>query len=302
MTWADLSVKPKYWCKHCKTFVRDTKLEKQNHEATPKHQGNLQRFLRDLHRGHEREERDAQRAKDEVARLNGITADSTAAGNGPQGRKPAIPAASDKKQAGSADRKRQLQQLADMGISVPEEARREMAMAGDWQTQSVTPMYEKVESVKNEEDGEEQKPSALAIGVRKRRFDGDEEKEEAGVTVVRKGWGSTSRTWNAGNDGDLDALLESTKTITPKPNGRSDAPSVTDSATTTVFHEQPSHESKEPPGEQSIKREDSGDATMSTEKLANPYPVDTTLKTEEDVGVSGVVFKKRKAKPIRQKG
>ena len=29
-------VKPKYWCKHCKTYVRDTKLEKANHEATPK--------------------------------------------------------------------------------------------------------------------------------------------------------------------------------------------------------------------------------------------------------------------------
>ena len=43
---------PKYWCKHCGIYVRDTKLERTNHEATGKHQGALKRFLRDLHRGH----------------------------------------------------------------------------------------------------------------------------------------------------------------------------------------------------------------------------------------------------------
>ncbi len=70
---------PKYWCKHCKTYVRDTKLERTNHDATPKHQGNLKRFLKDLHRGHEKDEKDKERAKAEVARLNGLPVGSGSA-------------------------------------------------------------------------------------------------------------------------------------------------------------------------------------------------------------------------------
>ncbi|MBE7181524.1 MAG: hypothetical protein INR71_10015, partial [Terriglobus roseus] len=63
---------PKYWCKFCKTYVRDTKFERQQHDATGRHQSNIQRSLRTLHRDAERGERDKQRARDEVARLNGV--------------------------------------------------------------------------------------------------------------------------------------------------------------------------------------------------------------------------------------
>lgn len=299
MTQADMSVKPKYWCKHCKTFVRDTKLEKQNHEATPKHQGNLQRFLRDLHRGHEREERDAQRAKDEVARLNGIAASSTATGNGLLGRKPAIQAPSDKRQGGPADRKRQLQQLADMGIAVPADVQKEMAMAGDWQTQFVTPIYHKRDDIKAEDDSEEPKASTLAVGVRKRKYEGDEEKEEAGAVVVKKGWGSTTRSWNADNDGDLDSLLGTVSTVKRKPDTSSEVLLATDSATKTPLYGQLSQELNRVPEEQPIKRENSEDMTIPA--VTPTYPTDTPLKSEEDAGTPGVFFKKRKAKPAPQK-
>ena len=63
---------PSYWCKFCSIYVRETPIERKNHEASAKHQNNIQRSLRDLHKNKEREDRDKQRAKDEVARLNGV--------------------------------------------------------------------------------------------------------------------------------------------------------------------------------------------------------------------------------------
>lgn len=300
MARANISAKPKYWCKHCKTFVRDTKLEKQNHEATPKHQGNLQRFLRDLHRGNERVKQDAQRAKDEVARLNGITAGSIAGGTAPPGRMSAVAAASNSKKAGPADRKRQLQQLADMGIAVPEETRREMAMAGDWRTLSVTPVYNKIENpIKEEEDGND-KSSALAVGVRKRKHEGDEEKQEAGATVVQKGWGSTTRSWNIDNDGDLDALLETTQIVNHKPNNSSEAPAAVDLAIREPLDEPPSHHD-DSISEARIKREPPEDASISAIGDAKPPFLPETAMNIEDAGESGVIFKKRKSKSSRQR-
>ena len=101
---------PKYWCKHCSTFVRDTKLERANHDATAKHQNAVNRALRDLHRNHEREERDKERAKREVDRLNGVV---SGAGSGSQasgsGRQDGG-GGDVSRTASEADRKRQMQQ------------------------------------------------------------------------------------------------------------------------------------------------------------------------------------------------
>src|SRR5256885_11873454 len=69
---------PKYWCKHCSTYVKDTKFERAQHEATGKHQGNLRRFLKSIQDGHERGEREKQRARAEVERLNKVVAGSPA--------------------------------------------------------------------------------------------------------------------------------------------------------------------------------------------------------------------------------
>ena len=294
-------MKPKYWCKHCKTFVRDTKLEKQNHEATPKHQGNLQRFLRDLHRGHEREERDAQRAKAEVARLNGLTTGSATAGVAPPGMTTAIPAIADGKRGGRDDRKRQLQQLADMGIAVPEEARREMAMAGDWQTQSVTPFYSKIENLKKEDDDEDQKPSGSAVGIRKRKHEGDDEKEEAGAAVVKKGWGASTRTWQFDNDGDLDTLLASTKIMKRKPNDPLEASPPTNLTPETTHGDLPPINDDNIIEAQHIKTQDPGDVRISgIENAGPPCPTDARVESEEGAGDVEIVFKKRKAKSNRQ--
>ncbi|KAF1984785.1 hypothetical protein K402DRAFT_335921 [Aulographum hederae CBS 113979] len=206
---------PKYWCKFCKTHVKDTPVEKKNHEATPKHQGNIQRSLRDLHRTQEREEREKQRAKDEVARLKG-TASSASPGPGvgasaPKelqwNKTPTFAAPQPKGPVSLDERKRQMQQLADMGVAVavPEQFRPEMAMAGEWHVVSQKPVYSK-----REENMEDVKPEARAMGVRKRKAPDDDE-EDAHTILKKKGWGATYKSYPGAKgtaDGeDLDALF-----------------------------------------------------------------------------------------------
>lgn len=302
---------PKYWCKHCKTFVRDTKIERTNHEATPKHQGNIKRFLRDLHRGHEREERDQQRAKDEVSRLNGVVSGNPSTSSGtnfpPWQRKAAIPPLpSGPRQASPAERKQQLSQLAAMGVAVPEDFRREMAMAGDWQTLSVRPLYEEA---KEEGDSKDMKPldteikrQGLNVGVRKRKYDGqDEEEEEAGERVVRKGWGSTTRTYGGSSDDvDLDALLNGTAYKENRP-GEEGIPA-------SGHGQQPAdgkrldHLSNEQAavGTPPIKKEEFGPRFQSDPPSPKEKGSQVTSTKLDDEPALGIVFRKRKSKQPRQ--
>ncbi|KAF6236839.1 hypothetical protein HO173_005130 [Letharia columbiana] len=300
---------PKYWCKHCKTFVRDTKLEKTNHEATPKHQGNLKRFLRDLHKGHERDERDKQRAKDEVDRLNGVvSASGSKSGGAPWERRSAIPPPSvdGNQQATPADRKRQLTQLAEMGVAVPEDFRREMAMAGDWQITSEKVVYDN-DFFKKEEESEDVKLGGLNVGIRKRKFEGQEEEEEAGETVIRRGWGSTIRTYpGAGADeDDLATLLKSTKRVIREGEGLQPLGSGRSSRSEQADSHDATKEDQADLDSPAIKKEESaGPGEVLDTILTQTAVVDAppeSLKQEENSPDSGVVFKKRKAKPIRQK-
>jgi U1 zinc finger len=157
---------PKYWCKFCKAYVRDTKLEKTQHEATGRHQGAIQKSLRDLQKTKERDERDAQRAKDEVARLNGVVGpNKPLALSASSAKKPPPPAP--KKQATVEERKRQMEQLAAMGVAIPEEYRRDVAMAGDWQFVSRTVIEPRTDA-----------NDSVASGERKRKERDELEDEE----------------------------------------------------------------------------------------------------------------------------
>ncbi|KAF2433913.1 hypothetical protein EJ08DRAFT_556312, partial [Tothia fuscella] len=179
---------PKYWCKFCKDYFKDTKFEKQQHESTPRHQGNIQRSLRTLHKEKEQEDRQKQRAKDEVARLNGVVGGKSAASTSTTATSTSTFKKEAPRQATAEERKKQIQQLADMGVAVPEEFRREMAIAGDWQTVSVTPVVQEDFS---------SKPDGMAFGVRKRKM--EEEAEEAAAeeaaAIKQKQWGSKFRTY-----------------------------------------------------------------------------------------------------------
>jgi len=187
---------PKYWCKHCSTYVRDTPFERRQHESTAKHQNNLKRSLRDIQNSHERDQREKQKAKDEVERLNRLTGAGRA--------QPAVsPTASIIRKtttgaATAADQKRQWAQLAEMGIEVPDEFRAEMAMPGTWKTVS-----------KSIVGGPPVVEESLSIGVRKRKVEDDEEREESLVPRARKIWGKSTRSYPDDPDAYLDRLLSS---------------------------------------------------------------------------------------------
>jgi hypothetical protein len=95
-----------------------------------------------------------------------------------------------------------------MGVALPDQARGDLAIAGDWKTVS-----EQVIGEVNE-DGEF-KASALNKGVRKRQLDEEEEEREAAGEMItkRKGWGHTYKSFpgNMGGGDDVESLLAKKK-------------------------------------------------------------------------------------------
>lgn len=212
---------PTYWCKFCATYIRETPLERKNHEQSAKHQNNIQRSLRELHKTKEREDRDKQRAKDEVARLNGVVSGERPrgqrGGTGAGGRVTATGPVMSKE----AQRKAHAEQLAALGVKLPEELQREVSGVGEWQTVSTRVIQEdeeagggmsmadilKQEGVKKEEGDEKE---GVVKGVHKRRAEDEEEEEEEGRKTGA--WGSRMKVYpgkdDEGDEGeDLDALL-----------------------------------------------------------------------------------------------
>ncbi|KAL1413089.1 hypothetical protein Q8F55_000838 [Vanrija albida] len=61
--------KKQYWCKYCSLFIRDDAPSKRLHESGLKHQGNKERFIRDLYKGGERAKRDKEIEAQEYARI-----------------------------------------------------------------------------------------------------------------------------------------------------------------------------------------------------------------------------------------
>jgi hypothetical protein len=252
----------------------------------------LKRFLRDLHRGHEKEEKDKDRAKNEVARLNSLVSgggggegSSSGFGRGPA---PSIP----KPQSTPSQKKQQVAQLAEMGISIPDEFRGEMAMAGEWQVTSQRILEPQAEG--------ETKPEAIGFGVRKRAV---EEEDEEVVQAKRSKWGSAYRKHPEVNteDDDLDALLS--QATAPKPTGavpevKEEAPSVKEEIV-KVENVDGVQIKPDPDQIASIKQEPSLDELpLPSTITAAP---DVNIKHEEGQPAVGVFFKKRKAKNIRQK-
>lgn len=180
--------------------MKDTPLERKQHESTGKHQGNLKRFLNGIQKDHARTEREKDKVKAEVERLSRLAGGSSntvpSASSSTQSAKTTNPSS---KSLSVADQKRQWAQLAEMGIAVPEQARLDAAKPGDWQTVSRKVVDESGEASDDK----------LSVGVRKRKFDGEEEEQEAGDTVARRGWGSATRTYPGTEpvSDDLNTLL-----------------------------------------------------------------------------------------------
>ncbi|KAF2639868.1 hypothetical protein P280DRAFT_51524 [Massarina eburnea CBS 473.64] len=272
---------PKYWCKFCSDYIKDTKFERAQHEATARHQGNIQRQLKGLHREQANKAREQQRAKDEVARLNGLVPSSgtgAAAGSVAAGAAGSTPTPTYKKaeerKATLQDRKRQWEQLAAMGIAPPDEATKGKTVKGEW-----TVVSEKVVGEVGSDGVErevEEKGQALNKGVRKRKLDDEEvERIQDGETITKKkGWGEKYKTFPGkrmgGGEEDLDALFNIGK--------------------------QPKVEEEEAKAE--IKEDDVKGEEVQSSVLDIPTAEEaaakSAVKEEEDKAVPAVVFKKRK--------
>ncbi|OTB14656.1 hypothetical protein K445DRAFT_319070 [Daldinia sp. EC12] len=295
---------PKYWCKHCSTYVRDTKLERQNHEATAKHQGALKRFLRDIHRNHEQEQREKDRAKREIERLNGVVGSSSSdhshqhhAAN--TSKIPTSVSSQAQTQSAGSQRQKQWEQLAEMGIDIPTELRGEMAMAGEWTVTSKRIIDDIPKG--DESDTKPQNIDAIASGVRKRpkrEGEADEEEEEKAIKSLFKKprkWGRDTK-HAPEDDAELDALLSSALTKPPKSEDDDQQPIEEKADLSNEIKENQSH---------NIKKEEPSDdqALWSIKSEPKENHQDTPVKQEDDMdnGPPTVVFKKRKPKNIRQR-
>ncbi|CEJ80157.1 hypothetical protein VHEMI00360 [[Torrubiella] hemipterigena] len=279
----------RYWCKHCQVYIRDTKLERANHEATARHQGNLKRSLRDLHRGHEREQREKDRAKQEIERLNGVVPGNTSSSNAAPTRTAPIPAGSHQtRPATVAQLQKQREQLAAMGIEMPSELRPEMAMAGQWTVTST----KIIEAPTKSEDGDDPtKVEGRANGVRKREVTEEEKEEEdamRGLFKKPKKWGRDTKTMPADEDKELDALLNGALLVKKEPIDANIVKKEEED-----INENAADEVQNAPRDERV-------AVMPSAKDSDDVAPKDEAPTDEDATPS-VVFKKRKPKVLRTK-
>ncbi|KAF2211552.1 hypothetical protein CERZMDRAFT_121499 [Cercospora zeae-maydis SCOH1-5] len=291
---------PSYWCKFCTQYVRDTAIERKNHEASGKHQNNIQRSLRELHKGKEREEREKQRAKDEVNRLNSLVSGQKSAAAQPGSashlaRTSKSAPAPPPPPATAQQRKTHAEQLAALGVELPEELKKEVTGVGSYQvvdahevdtssSGAVTVNRSLAEILAETREGqksveEEQKASHdeknsddCKAGL-KRKLDDDhgDPRDEEAAPKSRKAWGSTVKTYPGKAEdvdvADLDALLGGVRKKTKTEDGAV------------------------------VKQEDgAGSATLDS---VPDVEADTSagIKTEDGASAApAVVFKKRKGK------
>ncbi|CAI7568989.1 unnamed protein product [Penicillium glandicola] len=281
---------PRYWCKQCKIFIRDTPFEKTQHEASPKHQGSLKRFLRQIHNDNEQQQRDSQRAKTEVERLRqAVGGGSSTDKDGAKGKAPPAPKFTERP-ASLEERKKQMAQLVAMGVAVPQEFRADMALAGDWQTTSET-----IIETKQGLEG-----PTKSVGIRKRKLEGEEEEDEhAPEPIVNKGWGSRMRQYpGAPEDEGLDDLLASTKdikrakTFIPKVEVN-EQETATEQPTATIKTEDAPSKPEAQETNESIEVKTEEPAQSAVEPVIEE-------KAQSEDAAPGVVFKKRKPKTMRK--
>ena len=307
-------LQPKYWCRHCKVYVRDSKIERSQHEATGRHQGNLKRFLRDLHRAHEKEARDKERAKAEVERLNGIVS-GTGGVTGARRSAPNRSTASEPRQVTVEERKKQMGQLAELGVAIPEEYQKEMALAGEWHIvaeHNPPPDTGKEEDDDDDDDDEDEEAGEsgkdhpdtkknVRIRIdrkRKRRRDRSQSEGEPGR--AEKGpWGSRIKTYSnpQGRDDELDRLLASTKPSQPLATSNTQHTGQRQSDLNRGPLDAPDYVDREQDGTPPLVKKESSEI-QDVDFRATLDSGSATKRT--DSTPEGIFFKRRKAKGTRQ--
>lgn len=182
-----------------------------------------------------------------------------------------------------------------MGIAVPEQTGPEVAAVGGWQKVSQRVVNEPAEPIDDK----------LNIGMRKRKFEGQEEEEEAGEALVRRGWGSTTRTYpdSASTPDGLDSLLAAPMFNKKRRKG------IKDSGEEETKENIASSTNPESAIEDSDHKEDSGPAQLGQARPDEPdlsadlpiksQPADEDVKSirhADEAETSTPVFKKRRRK------
>lgn len=261
--------------------------------------------MRELHKGKEREDREKQRAQNEIARLNGVVGGKSADDASASKPTPSSSGKAPAKQASTEDRKRQMQQLVDMGIAVPDEFRKEVALAGEWERVSVKPVVT-AETMRVKSEGGEANIDSLAFGIRKRKFEDQIEEEAIHAVAKRQAWGSKFKAYpgkGGTGDADLDALLGGlvTKQEVTADTDIEVKPEVAWSGVEPAIVPEYQQVS-EGKGEEAQPNADISD------KAAVPETLETGIKPEEEVKLSAIpelpggsiVFKKRKPKVAKK--
>jgi len=154
-----------------------------------------------------------------------------------------------------------------MGVMLPDEARGDLALAGDWKTV-------RTEVIGEVDDDGEFKATTLNKGVHKRKLDEEEEEELAAREMItkRKGWGHTFKSFPGSKsvDDDLDSLL-----------GKKKAPQTDTGPAAGVKSEEPAD--GESTTMQDIPTVEEARATVAAVKQEEAAP-----------GAPTVTFKKRK--------
>ncbi|EWC48449.1 hypothetical protein DRE_02218 [Drechslerella stenobrocha 248] len=300
----------RYWCERCKLFVKDSPLSRKDHEASPRHQHALQRFLRELHRSKEREVVAAENTKREAERLNNL-------GNPdyvpePLARRAAdlVPKPTTKPNTWRSEdqKKKHLDELAALGIAMPESYRKEHAMVGEWETVRV------IERPATPEDGEDAGSEDGSGNNRAKRRklggaeDEDEEETEAKSFTVRT-MEYPGDTNVSGSIGGITFKKKGSSRQVMRTQERPDQ-SLTSDTGSTVFEEKGAK--TEPKGDEQVVNEAGESLVASGENGVlpdeNPVPIkqgeDVVPKHESDedkptVGEpaeGGVAFKARKAR------
>ena len=165
---------------------------------------NVQKSLRLLHKNHERQEIEKQRANDEVARLKKSVTTSNSRPEYSKDESRYAPQAQKLSKFNNAtvtERKKQMAKLVEMGVAVPEEYRAELAMAGDWR--AVSEAQPGLASVNNSEV-DESKTSSLT--KRKHTNEKQDAFESDYNDTGKNKWGSTIKQypgWHEDEDIDL---------------------------------------------------------------------------------------------------
>ncbi|KAJ6259029.1 hypothetical protein Dda_5925 [Drechslerella dactyloides] len=161
-----------------KLFVKDSPLSRKDHEASPRHQHALQRFLRDLHKNKEREAVAAENTKREAERLNNLDNPDYVAK--PLARRAADLVTKPAKAStfrSEEQQKKHLDELAALGVAMPESYRKEHALVGEWETVRV------IERPATPEDGAGSDDESDEKRIKRRKLgdagEGEEDDEEA---------------------------------------------------------------------------------------------------------------------------